>query len=173
MRPIGQSGRVEPSLPSVRPTGMGRLAYVGAALAVAAAFACTADDDPAAEAPPPERGEIVVEPEAAAPGEEVLLRFPTEMERGVPFYLSRWNEDSWEEPSFLLISDGGGAYDCVVCPTYFELGQDWGWEDIAIQGPGPDRIVVPDTAVPGTYRACTANTGDQMYCAQFTVTEHS
>ncbi len=126
--------------------------------------------EPSTVAPPPESGEIVAEPAVATPGSSILLWFPTERERGVPFLLSRWNGSSWDDPTFLLISDGGGPahYACGECPTSYAKGEDWGWEDIGVGGPGPDRVIVPPSATPGTFRACTANSPSTA-CAQLVV----
>ena len=44
-----------------------------------------------------------------------------------------------------------------------------GWEQVATEGQGPDRVVVPDAATPGQYMLCTANVVDEA-CALLTVT---
>jgi hypothetical protein len=111
---------------------------------------------------------IVIEPDVARPGQVVELRYPKGLQRGVPFFMSRRVNDHWSEPEFLLISDAGGKW--TNGPWWYPRGSDkWGWDDLGVSGPGPDRIKVPDVAEPGSYRICTANTGEKSYCVQLTV----
>ena len=118
--------------------------------------------------PEPEPPVIVVSPEVARPGEVVELLYPQGLQRGVPFFMSRWENDRWSEPHFLLISDYGGR--SLSGPVWYPRGSDrWGWEDVGVSGPGPDRLKVPDVAEPGSYRICTANTRDKSYCVELTV----
>ena len=44
-----------------------------------------------------------------------------------------------------------------------------GWEQVAISGGGPDRVIVPESASPGDYLLCTANALDEA-CALLTLT---
>jgi hypothetical protein len=122
-----------------------------------------------AAAPPPESDAplIVVTPDVARPGEVIELRYPTELSRGVPFFMSRWENDQWSEPQFLLISDQGHMR--VVGPGWHPRGSAWGWRNIGIGGHGPDRLKVPDVTEPGLYRICTANAVGGPYCVQLAV----
>lgn len=99
---------------------------------------------------------VVAEPTVAAPGELVELTFPTELERGAPWYMSKWNGEDWTEPMYLLTASTDG-YRPAGGPSWRPASEEWGWEDIGLGGPGPDTIVVPDTADDGEYRLCTAN----------------
>jgi hypothetical protein len=86
-----------------------------------------------------------------APGERISLTFPTEISRGVAWYLMEWTGQKWTEPSYLLISDGGGAYNCSECPTYYGHGVPWGWPDAV--SAGRDRTsssLLPAPTVAGT-----------------------
>jgi hypothetical protein len=54
-------------------------------------------------------------------------------------------------PESYLTSDWGmsGNYS----PTWWtvEDREDRGWEDVGVGGPGPDRVLVPETVSPGDY----------------------
>jgi hypothetical protein len=59
----------------------------------------------------------------------------------------------------MLISDGSGGE-----PLWFPSGEDVAVEAIGVAGRGPDHLLIPDVADPGTYRVCTANAGEDV-CA--------
>jgi hypothetical protein len=113
------------------------------------------------------RGTMTVTPAAAEAGQEVSLRFSPDNVRGIAFSLSSWQDGTWT-PLYFLTSDWGK-------PSYhpgwwrIEDSEDRGWEQVAIEGDGPDRVVVPDAAAPGAYMLCTANAVDEA-CALVTVT---
>lgn len=113
-------------------------------------LAASAADAPVIDHP------VVAEPTVAAPGEFVELTFPTDLERGAPWYMSRWDGKDWTEPMYLLTASTDG-YRPAGGPSWQPTSEEWGWEDIGLGGPGPDTIVVPDTADDGEYRLCTAN----------------
>jgi hypothetical protein len=121
--------------------------------------------------PPPESDPllILVTPDVvASPGQVIELRYPKGLPRGAPFFMSRWENDQWSEPQFLLISDQGHM--SGIGPVWFRRPSNRrGWRTIGISGHGPDRLKVPDVAEPGLYRICTANTGNRSYCVQLTV----
>ena len=96
------------------------------------------------------------------------MRFPEDHRRGIAFSLSRWSEGRWNL-TYYLSSDWGASGDYP--PTWWtvEDGENRGWEDVGVSGPGPDRVLVPDTAPPGDYLLCTANALDEA-CALLTVT---
>jgi hypothetical protein len=102
----------------------------------------------------------------ARPGQVVDLTYPLGLGRGLPFYMSRWQEDHWSQPEFLLLSDAG--YRKAIGPSWCTRSERWGWRQLGVLGPGPDRIKVPDVAEPGLYRICTANT-QEPHCVQLTV----
>ena len=58
-------------------------------------------------------------------------------------------------------------------PDWHPMSEGWSREDIGFVGPGPDVVVVPATAEPGTYRYCTANAGGGPYCVNVNVSEAS
>ena len=54
-----------------------------------------------------------------------------------------------------------------------EEGENRGWPQVAVTGPGPDRAIVPDTAPAGNYLLCTATNTNPEACALLTVTASS
>ncbi len=111
---------------------------------------------------------MTVTPASAGPGREVTLRFPADSQRGIAFSLSQWTAGQWN-PAYYLTSDWGRSGDHA--PTWWRVedSEDRGWEDVGVGGPGPDRVVIPDTAAPGDYLLCTANAVDEA-CALLSVT---
>jgi hypothetical protein len=103
-------------------------------------------------------GAMVVEPARARPGELVGVRFPGGWDRGILFALDAKAGDGWAR-RWMLISDGSGGE-----PLWFPSGQDVAVEAIGVAGQGPDHLLIPDVAEPGTYRVCTANAGQDV-CA--------
>lgn len=103
-------------------------------------------------------GAMVVEPAHARPGQLVAARFPGGWDRGILFALDAQAGDGWDR-RWMLISDGSGGE-----PLWFPSGQDVAVEAIGVAGPGPDHLLIPDVAEPGTYRVCTANAGEDI-CA--------
>lgn len=134
---------------------------LASAVATLAIGACTDGPDRAGgsgtERPPPETTDSIVPSSISAePGEELSLSFRPNVLRSVGFQLSRWSGEAWSSPDYLLISDGGGSYDCGDCPKAIGRDQDWAIDYIAVGGPGPDRIVLPREAPAGHYRGCAA-----------------
>jgi hypothetical protein len=135
------------------------------------ALVACADDDSSIEAEstsaPIQNGPVVAEPAVVKAGERVDLRFPSEVQRGVCWYLSEREGSGWSEPVYFLVS-GPPGYDNDRAPFWRSEAEVWECEDIGIVGPGPDPIVAPDTAS-GEHRLCTANTGDESYCTTIRV----
>jgi len=125
-------------------------------------------DAPSSVPPPPEseRPVIVVTPDVTRPGQVVELGYPDELLRGIAFFMRRWEDDRWSEPQFLLISDAAWWTDGS---SWHPRASKWAWRTLGVGGPGPDRVRVPDIAEPGSYRICTAGTGDKSRCVQLTV----
>lgn len=117
--------------------------------------------------PPISQDPIVATPSVAQPGELIELTFPTELQRGSPWFMSKWDGEDWTEPLYLVISSSDGYN--ADGPTWSPRSEEWAWHDIGLGGPGPDTVVVPDEADPGAYRLCTANTGENTYCVNITV----
>jgi hypothetical protein len=102
---------------------------------------------------------MIVEPESAAPGQEVELRFPDEMTRGVWFVLEQEVGEAWVH-RYDLTSDGPGP-DWMI--TWHVAGQEgFAVDDIGVGGPGPDTVRIPDVAEPGSWRICTANAAENV-----------
>lgn len=138
-----------------------------ALLAVALVVSGCADDS-APSLDPDLEGTMTVAPASATPGQEVALTFPSDSQRGIAFSLAQWSEGQWDE-TYYLTSDWGSSGDYT--PTWWtvEDSENRGWEDVGVSGPGPDRVLVPETAPPGDYLLCTANALDEA-CALLTVT---
>ncbi|MCA1572153.1 MAG: hypothetical protein LC798_17940 [Chloroflexi bacterium] len=110
---------------------------------------------------------IVADPPVVSPGAVVALTFPQETMRGVLFVLEEQVGDSWAH-RYDLFSDGPG-------PEWQRSWHMTGAEaiavpDIGVGGPGPDRVPIPETAPPGSYRICTGNAGGN-YCVPVRIGE--
>ncbi len=111
---------------------------------------------------------MTVTPNEVAPGVAIELMFPAETTRGVAYVLERAAGDTWGATHFLTSSTSG--YGGRPTAVSVDSAEGYGWDDIGIGGPGPDRLVVPDDATPGAYRICTANALEN-FCAEITVSE--
>ena len=110
---------------------------------------------------------MIADPAVVQAGQQVELRFPSEVHRGVCWYLSERDGNGWSEPVYFLVS-GPPGYDSNNAPYWRSDDEVWECEEVGVSGPGPDPIVVPDTAS-GEYRLCTANTRDDSYCTTIRV----
>lgn len=111
---------------------------------------------------------MVVTPNPAVPGETAEITYPEETPRGVAFVLERQLQDgSWDHVYFLIASPADRP---DIRPEWFTAEQGAGWDDLGVGGPGPDRVVIPETAEPGQYRICTANAGDE-FCTPMRVAD--
>jgi hypothetical protein len=106
-----------------------------------------------------------VEPPAATPGAEVELHYPQETERAVHAVLESDDVEGWTYRYSIIIP--APSYTGEV--RWYPAGEDVVWTDDALSGPGPDRIVIPDTAPPGQYRACVD--AAEVFCAPLEVLE--
>lgn len=122
---------------------------------------------PLPSVPASSAGAMVLDSTSVAPGDEIGLFFPEESPRGVAFSLAPWSGDGWEEVEYYLSSDWSQK---SRTPSWWSKQDSAGrgWPDIGIGGPGPDHVVVPDSAWAGPYLLCTENASDQM-CAVLTV----
>jgi hypothetical protein len=107
-----------------------------------------------------------VQPSDARPRDEVELHFPEETERGVAHVLEERVGDGWQLRYYLTSATEDHSDSIRWAP----VGEDYSWIDLPVGGPGPDRIVIPDTAEPGEYRVCTGNAGTN-FCAEIVVVE--
>ena len=112
------------------------------------------------------RGSMTITPATASPGQRIALRFPENNVRGVAFSLAAWNGQGWEVRYYLT----GGRGSDGPTPQWWSVedSEGRGWHDIGVRGPGPDDVLIPNTAPSGAYRLCTANARDEA-CALLTV----
>jgi hypothetical protein len=109
--------------------------------------------------------QITVDPAQVEPGEVVGVSFPDEMTRGILFVLEQQTEEGWL-PAYFLTSDGPGeGWEMTWSPPG---GAGLAVEDIGVGGPGPDHVIIPEVAEPGTYLLCTANAADDV-CTQIEI----
>lgn len=111
---------------------------------------------------------MTITPEQAAPGDHVELTYPEQTQRGVAFVLERAAGETWSTTHLLTSSTDGYGGGPSAVPV--DDAEGYGWDDIGVGGPGPDRLVIPDDAVPGPYRICTANALEN-FCAELTVVD--
>ncbi len=120
--------------------------------------------DPAPPEPEMRPDLMVIQPAAAAPGEQLALRFPEETPRGIAFELHRRTDGRWVTTHWMN-SDANGIEYAGTAP----VGTDgFGSIDVGVGGPGPDRVALPGDIQSGEYRVCTANAGDE-FCAPLTI----
>ena len=143
-------------------------AAAAAAVAVVAVVGSTpwnhTETAPATTESPRIENPVTVTPATVRPGATVALMFPDETGRGIAFQLAKASEP--DKVLYYLTSDWGPGGKHT--PTWWAAGDNGVWEDVGISGPGPDHVIVPDTAEDGTYRLCTANAASQV-CGLLTV----
>jgi len=99
---------------------------------------------------------MLVEPAHARPGEIVAVTFTAPTGRGVLYAIEHETDSGWQRLHLMVAAVNGGE------PTWFEAGEDPIVGAVGVDGPGPDRIPIPDVVPPGDYRICTANAGDNI-----------
>lgn len=109
---------------------------------------------------------LVISPPTAEPGDQVELSFPQGTSRGVAFTLEEAARGGWAW-THVLTSGVDGYSDGK--PSWVARGTSYGWDDIGVNGLGPDLILLPDGLDPGAHRICTANAGTN-FCGEMTVT---
>jgi hypothetical protein len=112
------------------------------------------------------RRNMTIAPAAASPGQRIALRVPTGYMRGVAYSLAAAKGGSWEVRYYLISGRGSGS----PAPEWWSVedSEGHGWPDVGIRGPGPDYVMIPNTALSGKYRLCTANARDQV-CELLTI----
>jgi hypothetical protein len=100
---------------------------------------------------------MVADRETAAPGDVVELTFPDEMGRGILYVLEQEVGGVWAYRYGLIATGEGG-----LPSEWFVAGDDVAVEDIGVVGPGPDRVRIPGTASPGSWRLCTGNAAENV-----------
>ncbi|WP_020391785.1 hypothetical protein [Kribbella catacumbae] len=108
------------------------------------------------------QGTMTITPATAAPGAEIALTYPAGYGRGIGFVLVQPADG---KQLYTLIAGRGKTK-----PSWYSAKDAEGRviQSIGINGPGPDQLVVPDTAADGTYLLCTANAATKA-CALLTV----
>jgi hypothetical protein len=93
---------------------------------------------------------LAVEPAAARPGDEVAITWPGSEPRAIAYRMGRMAADGVWRAEYVLFTGSQAA------PGTWELiSEEIEIPAMAMVGPGPDRLVMPDPAVPGDYRICT------------------
>lgn len=127
--------------------------------------AAEARPDLAPTQPPPQLRDdlLTVTPAAPTPGSVVEVTFTEDTMRGIAWNLDQRDGDGWTT-RFWLVSDGnGGEPDAVPAGT-----EGYGVPDVGVGGTGPDRVLIPEAAEPGSWRLCTANRGEEI-CASLEI----
>lgn len=105
---------------------------------------------------------IELRPTTPRPGQQVELRFPSADTRGVFFTLERQVGGSWQQTHF-LISDQG-----QLQPSAKPVDEEILITLMAVGGPGPDLVVLPNHLDPGTWRICTLDESNPS-CGEFEI----
>lgn len=102
---------------------------------------------------------LELEPDPLVAGERAEAFFPTERERGYQYWLEQEQDGQWVRV-FKLSTH---TYD----EDERELVSEPGWSDALDSGsesislpvgrPGPDSLIIPEVAEPGTYRLCAGS----------------
>lgn len=98
----------------------------------------------------------------ASPGETIEVGFPQETDRGIAWVLEEQSGDDWSVLYYLTAAiDNNSSFGS---PSWWSVDENEGkgWPDIGVGGPGPDTLTIPDSIDPGTYRLCTANSGENI-----------
>ena len=96
-----------------------------------------------------------------AAGETLLLEFPDGRARGVVYTIGGHGGELGQFVQYVITAEAAG------------VDSDAGWEDwigefdvpdVEVTGPGPDRVVIPDTIRDGDYRLCSPYWEPDPYC---------
>ena len=93
---------------------------------------------------------IVADPVEVLPGHTVELTFPQETVRGIGWAMEQPEDTNAWRHLYDLVSDRRGGP-----PVWQPAGGDIEIDLVAITGPGPDTVLIPDVAEAGDYRICT------------------
>jgi hypothetical protein len=142
---------------------------MSALAALALLAACTVSsprpvDPPLPDLEPSFVGSMTITPATAKPGDRVRIWFPDHRLRGIAFSMESPTPAGWRAAfnlnSGVRSNDDPGPWAAV--------GDRFGSVDIGVGGPGGQQLRVPDIAVDGVYRLCTANAPEKA-CALLTV----
>lgn len=94
---------------------------------------------------------MIATPNGVGPGRTLELTFPRETGRAIAFSLERRYGGDWH----YLYDLGLGMAQRE--PDWQEAGAPDNWETdmVGWGGPGPDVVIIPESAAPGAYRICT------------------
>jgi len=96
---------------------------------------------------------MVITQAIAAPGEEFDALFPERTLRGLDYVMTLQSRSTLAH-AFQLGPVPAGS---DGTPSWRHIEDRLPVADIAVGGVGPDRLVVPESAAPGTYRICIEN----------------
>ncbi len=127
--------------------------------------AAEARPDLAPTQPPPQLRDdlLTVTPAAPTPGSVVEVTFAEDTMRGIAWSLDQRDGDGWTTRFWLVSDANGGEPEAVPAGT-----EGWGVPDVGVGGTGPDRVLIPEAAEPGSWRLCTANRGEEI-CASLEI----
>ena len=95
---------------------------------------------------------IVLSADRAEPGEVIEVAWPEEDDRGLGYVLELQVGDDWDLRYFMVAGTEFTGEHTEWWAVNDAEGR--GWDDIGIDGPGPDLIEIPDIAELGSYRVC-------------------
>jgi len=125
------------------------------------AGADTAEEGAAAPVAP-----VGVSPDVADPGTVVRLDVPTDVAFGPEWTLEREVEGAWRS-QFVLVDADFAAENGVVLSRPSGAVADG--VDLRVTHRDPVPVVIPDAAVPGTYRICQPGDDGTQWCGELTV----
>lgn len=96
-----------------------------------------------------------------AAGETLLLEFPNGRARGVVYTIGGQGEELGQSVQYVLTAEAAGV-DSVA--GWEEWHGEFDVPDVEVTGPGPDRIVVPDSIQEGDYLLCSPYWEPDPFC---------
>ena len=110
----------------------------------------------------------LVTPDVARPGDRVEVAVPTDVAFGAEWSLERSMNGAWE-PLFVLVEADFARENGV--PLSRPVDSPEGLADTPQLQDGQVRLVVPDAAMPGSYRICQTVDDGTAWCGSLTVTD--
>ena len=110
---------------------------------------------------------VSASPATAEPGQVVRLALPSELMRGIGFYLEAQRDGTWTPVYCLTEADYWEGYPSPP-PLNVPYSEHCGWEALGVAGSA--LVKMPEGIPPGSYRVCTAS-ADTRTCAQVDVTD--